>query len=230
MIQLVTASAIGNPPGAYAASGAAAMPSVAPAGHRLLDQTNTLVVLGLGTAALLTRDLEHEGEAARLLDGSPFDGPIDIADRYGEGYTLGGAALGFMLVGRATGNPRLTDVGEDLGSSLLAAWSVTWALKVAVNAKRPNGGPYSFPSGHTATAFAAAPVFRRHFGATIGYASYAVAAMTGLARLEDRKHYVSDVLAGAAIGIVAGRTFSEEGALQWTIPSGGPGLGLTLRF
>jgi membrane-associated phospholipid phosphatase len=107
---------------------------------------------------------------------------------------------------------------------------MTWALKVAVGAKRPDGGPYSFPSGHTATAFAAAPIVARRLGPVAGCAAYALAGLTGLARIEDRRHHVEDVLVGAAIGIIAGRSFSDLGAFKFAVPKRGIGLGLSVRF
>lgn len=198
--------------------------------QRFLDRTSVLLLAGLGSAALLSRSLENQDQAARLLDHPILDPGIDLADRYGEGGTLGLAALGLLTLGRVTDDDRLAASGKDLAASLLTAWAATWALKVIVNEERPNGGPYSFPSGHTATAFAAAPVFHRHFGPRAGYASYALAALTGLARMEDRKHRLADILAGAAIGIAAGRSSAGGGALRLAFPRKGYGVGLAYRF
>jgi hypothetical protein len=64
----------------------------------------------------------------------------------------------------------------------------------------------SFPSGHTATAFVGAEVLRKEFNGSspwYGVAGYTVAAATGYLRMYNRKHWCSDVLAGAGIGIVS---------------------------
>lgn len=64
----------------------------------------------------------------------------------------------------------------------------------------------SFPSGHTATAFAAAEFLRREYWHTspwYGVAGYAVAATTGYLRMYNNKHWLSDVVAGAGIGILS---------------------------
>ena len=61
------------------------------------------------------------------LQPPEVDGALDGADRYGEGSTLGFVALGLMGVGRATGNRSLQATGEDLTTSLLAAWAMTSA-------------------------------------------------------------------------------------------------------
>jgi membrane-associated phospholipid phosphatase len=92
--------------------------------------------------------------------------------------------------------------------------AVVWAIKPTVNATRPDGGRYSFPSGHTAAAFSVAPVIARHLGCKAGLAAYTVASLTGLARMEDRRHYLSDVLFGAAIGIAAGREVVRANGLR----------------
>jgi membrane-associated phospholipid phosphatase len=153
----------------------------------------------------VSKQLADDRAMARALDGSPLDGAVDVGNVYGDGLALGSAACGLLLAGKIGGSAGLSAAGRDLSASLLTSWAAVWALKLGVNERRPNGGAYSFPSGHTATAFAAAPVIARHWGRTAGVAAYAAATATALGRLEDRRHYLADVLFGAAIGIVAGR-------------------------
>lgn len=64
----------------------------------------------------------------------------------------------------------------------------------------------SFPSGHTATAFAAAEFLRKEYWKVspwYGVAGYAMAATTGYLRMYNNKHWLSDVVAGAGIGILS---------------------------
>lgn len=197
-------------------------------GSRFLDPTNGLLIVGLGTTAYLSRAHVDGQRIVAMFEESPLEWGIDLADLYGEGSTLGLAALGLMAYGRAMGSETASEAGHELVASLLTAWTLTWTLKASVNARRPDGGPYSFPSGHTATAFAAAPVLHRQFGGLVGWSAYTVAALTGLARLEEHKHYLADVLVGAAIGIVSGRTLFR--VMEWTVPPYGPGVGLSVRF
>lgn len=72
---------------------------------------------------------------------------------------------------------------------------------------RPDGSSYdSFPSGHTATSFAAAEFLKQEYkdvSPWIGYAGYAVATTTGVFRLYNNRHWVSDVVAGAGVGILS---------------------------
>lgn len=73
--------------------------------------------------------------------------------------------------------------------------------------QRPDGSAFnSFPSGHTATAFVGAEVLRReywHVSPWIGITGYAVAAGTGFLRMYNNRHWLTDVLAGAGIGILS---------------------------
>ena len=80
-------------------------------------------------------------------------------------------------------------------------------LKKITHVERPDGSNFfSFPSGHTATAFASAEFLRREYGDVspwIGVAGYAVAAGTGALRMYNNKHWFSDVVAGAGFGIAS---------------------------
>ncbi|UAY55302.1 phosphatase PAP2 family protein [Arachidicoccus terrestris] len=83
----------------------------------------------------------------------------------------------------------------------------TYLLKTSVDERRPDASNHqSFPSGHTAQAFMAATVLSQQYGYRyncLPYAAYTMAAGTGLLRMANNKHYICDVLAGAAIGILS---------------------------
>lgn len=78
-------------------------------------------------------------------------------------------------------------------------------LKYTVSRPRPDGSRNnSFPSGHTATAFATATLLHKEYGWRSPWFSiggYTAAAVTGFSRILNNKHWMSDVMAGAAIGI-----------------------------
>ncbi len=78
--------------------------------------------------------------------------------------------------------------------------ALTYSLKYIVDEKRPNGGRYSFPSGHTASAFSSAAFIQRRYGWKVGLPAYVLAAYTGWTRVYAKKHYIWDVAAGAVIG------------------------------
>jgi membrane-associated phospholipid phosphatase len=66
---------------------------------------------------------------------------------------------------------------------------------------RPNGGSRSFPSGHTAGAFAGAGFFLFYFGISYGIVAIALATLTGISRITSKHHWTRDVIAGAIIGL-----------------------------
>jgi membrane-associated phospholipid phosphatase len=72
-----------------------------------------------------------------------------------------------------------------------------------------NGGYQrsSFPSGHTTVAFAAATVFASEYGNTtaIPIIAYSAATLIGLSRITQNAHWLTDVIAGAANGFLAGK-------------------------
>lgn len=75
--------------------------------------------------------------------------------------------------------------------------------RCAIRSERPNGGPRSFPSGHTPAAFVGAEFIRKNHGAAPGIAAYASAAFVGWTRVVSGNHWTHDVVAGAAIGILS---------------------------
>ncbi len=82
---------------------------------------------------------------------------------------------------------------------------ITFGLKRITDEERPNGEDYSFPSGHTSNAFVMATVLHHEFIDTspwLAYSGYAFATTTGVLRVLNNKHWVSDVLVGAGIGIL----------------------------
>lgn len=82
-----------------------------------------------------------------------------------------------------------------------------FSLKNITHKQRPDGsGVESFPSGHTAEAFASAEFLRQEYkdvSPWYGIAGYAAATATGMLRIYNNKHWLSDVVAGAGIGIAS---------------------------
>ena len=85
-------------------------------------------------------------------------------------------------------------------------------IKHTVKKERPDlSDCYSFPSGHTATAFTnASLLFYEYKESNIWYASsgFLFATATGILRIANNKHYVSDVLTGTGIGLTVGTIVS----------------------
>ena len=115
-------------------------------------------------------------------------------------------AFATYTVGRITHSPRATNLGADLFQAQVLAQTMTQAIKIAARRTRPDGSALSFPSGHTSSAFASATVLQRHFGWKAGVPAYALATYVATSRMEQNRHFLSDVTFSAILGIVAGRT------------------------
>jgi len=91
-------------------------------------------------------------------------------------------------------------------STVLSAQVVT-ALKHSTHQLRPDGSTYnSFPSGHTTTAFIGAELMNQEYGSRSPWysvAGYTLAAATGAMRIMNNRHWLSDVLTGAGLGILS---------------------------
>jgi len=89
--------------------------------------------------------------------------------------------------------------------SELATSLITGSLKRLTHSTRPNGNPLSFPSGHTSQAFTGATVLfqeTKDYCLPLACSGYLFSTATGILRVTNNKHWVSDVLAGAGIGIL----------------------------
>lgn len=118
-------------------------------------------------------------------------------------------------------------LASDAFSALLMG-SVACSLKQTTHVMRPDGSNNkSFPSGHTATAFMTATMLTKEYGHKspwIGIGAYSAATVTGLMRMANNKHWLSDVLTGAGIGILstelgyylADLIFKEKGIRRFT--------------
>lgn len=94
-----------------------------------------------------------------------------------------------------------------LGKSQLIMFSLVYPLKQWTHVLRPDSSANnSFPSGHTAQAFLAATFFYKEYGKkypVLGIGMFTVATGIGILRILNNKHWISDVLAGAGIGILS---------------------------
>ena len=96
----------------------------------------------------------------------------------------------------------------EFAESAALTLGVTYALKYSINERRPDGGSQSFPSGHTSISVSSAEFLRERYGWEYGAPAYGLAAFTGYSRVESKRHYVGDVLAGAAIGFASSYVFT----------------------
>lgn len=115
------------------------------------------------------------------------------------------------------------------GGSFAATSVVTEGLKQTFPRWRPDGSDRkSFPSGHTSRSFAAAASIYNRQGPALGIPALAVAGFVGLARVEGKKHYWSDVAVGAGLGTAIGFLITRDrpeaqttAFMPWADTSGG---------
>jgi PAP2 superfamily len=130
----------------------------------------------------------------------------------GELYTLLPAAVTVYAVGRAKDEPKVSHMGMDLIQSLAVSEALVNALKYTTRRERPDGsGKTSFPSGHAADTFAFATALERHLGWKGAVPAYIFASYVAVSRVPDNRHWLSDVVFGSSVGIIAGRTVTRHG-------------------
>lgn len=159
-----------------------------------------------------------------------------VGDVLGNGYLAGGV-IGTMLFSSGfSHNAEYRILSLDLAEGCLLNSLITTGLKHAISRQRPNGSDnYSFPSGHTSNAFTVAAILDEHYGHKIGLGSYAMASFIGWSRLQTGHHHLSDVVAGATLGTIVGRTVAgnhnprKHRKLQWA-PYAPYGLGAGASF
>jgi membrane-associated phospholipid phosphatase len=135
-----------------------------------------------------------------------------------------GSAWGTASDWLATGLPTLaaayTYQDRDADGARQLAWTLgatvgsTMILKSQISEMRPDrSNDQSFPSGHTAVAFASARYLdKRYPGQVSPYLLYGAAGLTALARVQADKHYWKDTLAGGALGYAFSEYFTETQA------------------
>jgi membrane-associated phospholipid phosphatase len=184
-----------------------------PGDFKSLPSRDTLLVLSIG-AALTLAALPFDDEVNPRLRGTHG---FFAAGRYmGDGYVLAGATLGTYLAGRATGNRVVSHLGMDLVRALSEVGAITFSMKRAFGRERPSGECCAFPSGHSSLTFASATVLQRHLGWKAAVPTYAIASYVAVSRLHDNRHWLSDVVFGATLGLVVGRTVTRHGPSDYT--------------
>jgi membrane-associated phospholipid phosphatase len=145
------------------------------------------------------------------------DGLAGTVRRFGQIEVYGTVTAGLVAAGLVSGNHELTRTGGRLAATLALAGAAGMAGKLLTGRPRPGdspdsdgyipfGGQDAMPSGHTAMAFAFATALSDDIDrtwATVGL--YTLATGVGWSRINDNRHWLTDVAAGAALGITSAK-------------------------
>lgn len=172
-----------------------------------------LAPLGVATIALVATDRRTSGFVGR---GGSLPSVSRNVSFGGGTYAAGGVAAGFYLVGRLTNDEKARETGLLATEALIDSGIVAQVLKFSTQRPRPNfdagrgrffKGGNSFPSGHATSIWSVATVIAYEYQdrPLVRYGALAAATMVSLSRYSGRKHFLSDVLIGSAVGFGIGR-------------------------
>jgi len=201
-------------------------------------QNSVYWLAGGGAAALAIHPLDDN--INRHFAGS---GAADAFWKPGQvigntGVLLGAGAASYVI-GRARKSDRVQHLGMDTIEAELLSAGIVYGLKEAVRRERPDAAEanpasgFSFPSGHAASTFAAATVLQQHLGYKAGIPTYLVASYVAMSRLHENVHNASDVVFGATVGIIVGRSVTWHGRNFYASPMllpKGSGIVVTIDF
>jgi membrane-associated phospholipid phosphatase len=190
-------------------------------GHNVVDDVkhmprrNSLYWLGTGVALAFAVHPADDTLNGRLSHDHRFFAAGAVI---GEMPTILSAAALTYTVGRVTNRPRAEHLGMDLIEATALSEGIVQVAKQSIRRDRPMqksgalpSSGYSMPSGHASVTFAAATVLQQHLGYKAGLPTYLIASYVAMSRLHDNVHYASDVVIGAATGIIIGRTVTWHG-------------------
>jgi membrane-associated phospholipid phosphatase len=166
-------------------------------------------IIGIGTDQLQSFNFQIRDELKENID-KKFT--IDDFSQY-----VPAASVYALSAFGIKGKNNFRDRTIILSTSYLIMGIAVNSLKKSLKVERPDGSGFnSFPSGHTATAFMGAELLYQEYKDTsvwYGISGYLVAAGTGAFRMYNNRHWLTDVAAGAGIGILSTK------AAYWLYPT-----------
>ncbi|MBE0392401.1 phosphatase PAP2 family protein [Flavobacterium sp. PL002] len=165
------------------------------------------VLIGYGVIGIESDALKNLNTEIKEEVNENIDHKITIDDF--TQYLPAASVYGLNVMG-IKGKSNFKDRTLILATSYLLVVATTLPLKSITQIQRPDGSSYnSFPSGHTATAFAGAEFLWQEYkdvSIWYGVSGYIVATGTGFFRMYNDRHWLTDVAAGAGIGILCTKT------------------------
>lgn len=156
-------------------------------------------LIGSGIASKYDQSFQSEVQSNGLMPS----GIATIGDYWGFTGQL-------LLWGSLLNNDNKNNQMGYAVNAFLANGFITYVLKFGVGRERPDqSNTRSFPSGHTSNSFLTATIAQEVYGNKIGVPAYIMACITGLSRIHHNKHYLSDIIFGAALGTAIGKGFGQ---------------------
>ena len=204
----------------------------------------TQIAMAAGGFFLLSALLDHDiRTSSQEWRGVVSDQVARVAKEMGNGKVLLPVLGVTLLAGEALGSERMVDVAGHALQAGVAAGVIATGVKFLTGRERPNSatgadefspfktGDTSFPSGHTALAFGMATALAAEIpGAWDDVGFYGLATATGLSRINDNRHWLSDVVAGAAVGVLAGRWATRSHRNRMPLVAVPGGVGFSFAF
>ena len=146
-----------------------------------------------------------------IYDEPPRTEPLGTAMELGTYLGDGRTMLGVSVLMMAYGNDKNRETGRLLTSTFISTGVIVWGMKEIIGRKRPldDASNPAFPSGHTAYAFAGATLLGDRYP-KLRIPLYIGAGLVGFTRIYLGRHYLSDVIAGAAVGTLTGALVSRH--------------------
>ncbi len=190
-----------------------------------LPSRDTVLWLGAGGALALAVHPVDDNLNSHLVGSKFWSDFFEPGKIIGYGATQFGTAAVTYAWGKVEKEPKVVHLGVDLLRAQIVTQILTYGIKVSARRERPDKSKgYSFPSGHASVTFASATVLQRHLGWRAAVPTYSVASYVAISRLHENRHFLSDVVFGAAVGIVSGRTVTRHGRDTWVlVPASVPG-------
>ncbi len=202
---------------------------------KALVSTDNLVPFAVGAAATAASKIPN-GRVEGYFAGKPERMFGEPGEYMGSVWVAAPTVAGMLFLGRKSEDARFRSFTYSLAQGYVINQSIALGIKKVARSQRPNQeNSLSFPSGHTASAFTWATTVDHYYGHKAGTLAYLAATYVGYSRLDERAHRLTDVVAGAAIGYIVGKTVSRRAnpdrRMDWNVmvPPGG-GAALSLQF